>query len=238
MQVGTRGAATAFATIINTGTETATGVGITVNTSLPAGFVFQTTDPATNVLTSTFNTPVDIPPGRSQSFLIALFPTAPIGPMEVEFTFAGNNALPVDTIPGVNTLLLSAEATLVPDIVALTATLGNNGIVDIPGPTGTGVFAVATVNVGVGATITASADTGAASPPVSISLCETNPATGQCVSPIGPRRINANATPTFGIFVAGSGTVPFDPAANRIFVRFKDGSGVTRGSTSVAVRTQ
>jgi hypothetical protein len=50
--------------------------------------------------------------------------------------------------------------------------------------------------------------------------------------------INANATPTFGIFVQGSGNVPFDPAANRIFVRFKDGGNVTRGSTSVAVRTQ
>jgi hypothetical protein len=50
--------------------------------------------------------------------------------------------------------------------------------------------------------------------------------------------INANATPTFGIFVQGSGNVPFDPAANQIFVRFKDGSNVTRGSTSVAVRTQ
>ena len=50
--------------------------------------------------------------------------------------------------------------------------------------------------------------------------------------------INANATPTFGIFVQGNGNVPFDPALNRIFVRFKDGGGVTRGSTSVAVRTQ
>ena len=50
--------------------------------------------------------------------------------------------------------------------------------------------------------------------------------------------INANATPTFGIFVQSNGTVPFDPAANRIFVRFKDGDNVTRGSTSVAVRTQ
>ena len=49
--------------------------------------------------------------------------------------------------------------------------------------------------------------------------------------------INANATPTFAIFVQGNGNVPFDPAANRIFVRFSSG-GVTRGSTSVAVRTQ
>jgi hypothetical protein len=72
-------------------------------------------------------------------------------------------------------------------------------------------------------------------------LCETHPATGQCISVIGPTvttTINANATPTFGIFVQGSGNVPFDPAANRVFVRFKDGGNVTRGSTSVAVRTQ
>jgi hypothetical protein len=47
-------------------------------------------------------------------------------------------------------------------------------------------------------------------------------------------RKNANATPTLGILVQGNGTVPFDPAANRIFVRFKDDGGVTHGSTSVA----
>jgi hypothetical protein len=46
--------------------------------------------------------------------------------------------------------------------------------------------------------------------------------------------INANATPTFAIFVQGNGTVPFDPATNRIFVRFKDSGDVTRGSTSGA----
>ena len=50
--------------------------------------------------------------------------------------------------------------------------------------------------------------------------------------------INANATPTFGIFIQGTGNVSFNPVANRIFVRFRDSGAVTRGSTSVAVRTQ
>ena len=97
------------------------------------------------------------------------------------------------------------------------------------------------MNVGASAAITASADTGAATLPVTVTLCQTNPATGACISPTGPNvttTINANQTPTFAIFVAGNGTVPFSPADKRIFVRFKDSGGVTRGSTSVAVRTQ
>ena len=47
-----------------------------------------------------------------------------------------------------------------------------------------------------------SADAGNVTLPVTISLCETNPATGQCISTIGPTvttQINANATPRFGI---------------------------------------
>ena len=45
------------------------------------------------------------------------------------------------------------------------------------------------------------------------------------------------ATPTFAVFVTGAGIVPFDPAVNRVVVRFKDAQGVVRGATSVAART-
>jgi hypothetical protein len=231
--------ATAFATVINTGQGTAAACSIAPLTNVPAVFQYQTTDSDTNQVIGFPNTAASIAAGASQSFVFAVTATAPIAPTDVQFSFDCANSDPAPINSGLNTLLLSASNTPVPDIVALAA--ANDGIVDIPGTNGTGVFAVATVNVGASAGITASADTGTAVLPVNVFLCETNPANGQCISGIGPSvstTINANATPTFGIFVQGNGNVPFDPAGNRIFVRFKDGGGVTRGSTSVAVRTQ
>jgi hypothetical protein len=236
VQVGTP--ATAFATIINSGSVTATSCGISLVTAIPATFSFQTTNPLTNQVTGSPNTPVDIPPGVAQSFVFALTSSSPINPIDVQFSFDCTNTNPAPVNTGLNTLLFSASSTPVPDIVALTATLNNNGIVDVAS---TGVFSVATVNVGATGVITASADTGEATLPIAISICQTNPSNGQCVSAMAPSvtiQINAGATPTFGIFVQGNGNVPFDPAGNRVFVRFKDGSGITRGSTSVAVRAQ
>jgi hypothetical protein len=231
--------ATVFATIINLGQGIAAACNIAPLTSVAANFQFQTTDPTTNQITGFPNVAANIPAGAAQSFILAVIPTAPFPPTDVQFSFDCANSDPAPINTGLNTLLLSASMTSVPDIVALAAASG--GIVDIPGTNGSGAFAVATVNVGATGNITASADTGSASLPVSIFLCQTNPATGQCISVIGPTvttTINANATPTFGIFVQGNGNVPFDPAVNRIFVRFKDGGNVTRGATSVAVRTQ
>jgi hypothetical protein len=239
VQVGTT--ATAFATIINAGSVMATGCGLSLLTSLPVTFAYQTTDPATNQVTGSPNTPVDISAGAAQSFVFALTPSAAIAPTDVQLSFGCTNTNPAPISSGLNTLLFSASDMPVPDIVALTATLTNDGIVNLPGTNGAGAFAVATVNMGASASITASADTGVAVLPGVVNICETNPANGQCISAINASvttQINANATPTFGIFVQGSGNVPFDPAANRVFVRFKDGGGVTRGSTSVAVRTQ
>jgi len=225
--------------MINAGQSTATSCSVAPITNIPATFVYQITDPATNQITGTSNTAVNVAGGAAQSFVLAFTPTAAFPPTDVQLSFDCTNSNPAPVNSGLNTLLLSASDTPVPDIVALAAASG--GIVNIPGANGAGAFAVATVNVGASASITASADTGTATIPVNISLCETNPGTGQCISGIGPSvstTINAGATPTFGIFVQGNGNVPFDPAGNRIFVRFKDGGNITRGSTSVAVRTE
>jgi hypothetical protein len=233
--------ATAFATLINTDSNTATGCTISLLTSIPANFTYQTTDPATNQVTGFGNTPVDIPAGAAQSFVFALTPNTPMAPTDLQLSFDCANADPAPIISGLNTFLFSASATPVADILALVATLTNDGIVNVPGSNGTGVFAVATVNMGAGDVLTVTADTGDAILPVNIFICQTDPQTGACFSPPAtsvPTTILSNETPTFGVFAAAAGDVSFVPETNRIFVRFKDSSNVTRGLTSVAVRTQ
>ena len=233
--------ATAFANIINAGQKLATGCTISPITGMPATLTFQTTDPATNQVTNSPNTSVDIPAGAAQSFIFALTPNALIAPTDVQLSFECANANPAPIHSGVNTLLFSASTTSVPDIVALAATLNNDGIVNIPGTNGTGVFAVATVNVGAGDTLTVSADAGGAILPVNVFVCQTDPQTSACFSPPAssvPTTILSNETPTFGVFVAAAEDISFIPETNRIFVRFKDSNNVTRGLTSVAVRTQ
>jgi hypothetical protein len=230
--------------IYNTGNSPAVGVGVSLAESsafIPWRLAYQTTDPGTNVLSGTPYTLADIPSGQGQTYVIALTPSAPFDPSDVAFKFEGANTAPAPVVTGLDTLWLSSSATAVPDILALGATPTTNGIVDIPGAAGAAAFAVATVNVGTGARIKATADTGPATLPIGLTICQTNPVTSACLSPPGltaTTQINSGETPTFAIFVAGHGTVPFDPSGNRIFVRFRDDVGIIRGATSVAVRTR
>jgi YVTN family beta-propeller protein len=232
---------TAFATIINAGPDNASTCTIAPTTGIPASFLFQTTDPTTNAVTGTANTPVNISAGQAQSFVMAFTPTAAFPPTSVAFAFTCANApSAAATNVGVDTLSVSASTTPVPDIVALAAS-GDPGYVDIPGAAGTGVFAVAIVNLGIDATITAAANTGTTDLPVTLTICQTNPTSGACLAPPAPSAttdIQPNATPTFGIFVTGSAAVADSPGVNRVFVTFTDSGGTLRGETSVAVRTQ
>jgi len=236
VQVGNT--ATAFATIINAGGTTATACGIAPATAVSASFLYQTTNPATNAVTGSPNTPVDIAGGASQSYVIALTPSAAIAPTDVQLTFDCANTSPAPSTSGLNTLLLSASATPVADIVALAATSPNDLIARLDD---SGAFAVATVNVGATDTITATADTGAAVLPAVMSICQTNPTTGVCLAPPADAStgvtttIASEETPTFAVFATATSDIPLDPANSRIFVRFRDGSGTVRGATSVAV---
>lgn len=233
------GVANAFVTVINSGTTIATDVRLSLETSVPAQFQFQTTDPTTNALTGSPNLPVDIAPGAFQTFVIGINPTGAIAPQEVRLRVSGSNTSATSTVIGVDTLFFSA-ANNPPDIVALSATSTGDGIASILNAGDATAFAVATFNVGAASTIVASVDKGGGNYPATLSICQTNPATSQCLSPpasSASSQMANSGTATFGVFIATTGPVPFDPANNRVFVRFRDTSGVVRGATSVAVRT-
>lgn len=237
--VPTTGTANAFVSVINAGDTIATDVVISLASSIPAQLDFQTTDPSTNALTGGPNLPVDIAPGSVQTFVVAIRPTGPITSQDVRLRVGGSNTSAIGTTVGVDTLLLSA-ASSPPDVIALGATTSGDGIVSIINPGGAAAFAVATFNIGSASSIVASVDRGSGTYPASLAICETNATTGQCLNPPSASvvtQMGNGATRTFGVFVSSTGPIPFNPGANRVFVRFRDSSGVVRGATSVAVRT-
>lgn len=232
--------ATVLATLINSSTVTMTDCQITLPPSAPASLslAYQTTDPATNALTGTANTPAAIQAGGYQTFLLDFKSSDPVSVTGLRLFFDCDDENPAPNTLGVNTVDLVFSATPIPDIVALAATATGDGTVHVAN--GVGAFAVATVDVGSAGSLTASADTGGASLPIAVSLCQTT-SSGACLSPPAasvPVNFTAGATPTFSVFVSSSGAVPFAPGTSRVFVRFEDAGSVSHGSTSVAVTTQ
>jgi len=232
--------ATVFATVINNSAEIASGCEVAPGIELPMSFDYQATNPATNQpVSGTENVPMTLDPFAAQSLLLTFVPNQPIDSIDVPLQFSCDGTSPAQIIPGLNTVLLSASNTVVADVVALAATASNNGVV-LVGPGAAGAFAVATANVGATEVIEVRPIASFADPAISMSVCETNPATGACIGAIGASvlaDVSANGTPTFSVFVSSTAVIPFMPDQNRIQVVFSDPNGNVRGATSVAVAT-
>jgi Metallo-peptidase family M12B Reprolysin-like len=240
--------ATAFAVVINPGgAGTATGCKLAMPGTTAAQFSYQTTS-AANALIGSPDTPVDIPAGGVQNFIFSITPGSAytgftpdiFSPVftgaDLAIDFSCTNRQSAESVPGLNTLSFIAETSDVMDVIALSATLGSDGIVNTGG--GTGVFSVAVKNIGVGGTVTV---TGEASSAVTatVFVCETVTATGACMAAPSSsvvKTLSAGESATFGFFVAESATIVADFAQKRVFARFRQ-AGVLRGATSVAVRT-
>lgn len=230
---------TVFSTVINAGSETATGCGISAPAGLGATFSYQATNPATNEVIGQPDVPVTLEPGASQSFVLSLTPTTVIDSVDAQFSFSCDSGSSATAIPGINTLLLSASNTPVADIVALAATSQNTGV--LAHDDSVGAFALATINLGAADTITVMPDTGGVDLPVALSICETNAVTGSCIAEPAAEvsvAVEAGGTPTFSVFSSASGRIASDPAVNRVFVRFNDSNLIVRGGTSVAIDNQ
>jgi len=248
-QNGSSGLATVFATMLNSGSTALAdcSIGLTDpvsngGTPIPLTIGYQTTDPATNGLTGSPNTPVSIAAGAAQSFLVSFQTTtaAEFQQQTLAYTCDGTPAAPIEY--GVNTVDLLFSSAPVPDIIALAATPSQNGVLTVPfSAGGAAAFAVATVNAGSAGSLTVTRDAGDSSGlPVTVTMCQTDPSSGACLATPAttvPVSIAAGATGTFSVFVTASAAIPFDPAGSRIFIRFLDSDNIEHGATSVAVTT-
>lgn len=243
--VGTGATATAFVTVVNPAStgSTATACGLRVHGGSSGGsFSYQTTDPATNAVTGTPDTPVDIPAGGSQSFVIAMSRTSLTNQADVRIDAQCANRITQTVIPGLNTLLFTALPSPGPDIISVSATSGTPGRLTVSAPGSTGAFAVAVANAGAPGDLLFSARAASGTEGVGlIQICRTDPNTAQCLTPRQSEitlSLGAGETASFSVFVTASGTIANQPASNRILFRAAGAStGRIVGSTSVAVRT-
>jgi hypothetical protein len=234
---------TAFATIINGGTTTATRCSIQLPAGTLADFKYQTTNPATNTPTGTANTPVDIPAGKSQTFYFAVTPTAAMT-QDIPLTFICDNSDPAPSFPGLNTFLVTATNPAIPDMLAIVDTLSHDGFVNIPGNSGTGLIAGATMDIAAAGSVTLTpTDTPFGqlprNLPLNLSICLTNPTTAACLatpSPSVTTNVASGEVLTFSIFVGGQGkAIATIPGFNRVFVVASQGNTPV-GQASAAVK--
>lgn len=229
---------TAFVTAINSSSEDALDCVLQIPSDLGADvdFSFRATDASTNEATTAANVPVDIAAGAAQSFLIEITPLALYTNRRSSVAVLCGNKTNF-SIPEVNTFTTTSEAVQGLDIIALLSD------VELAAAIGTPIaFAAATANVSTAAgSLLVTAEATNAEMDVSISLCQTNPTTGECINPTTPSSsamvsVGASETSTFSVFVTANSSVVANAATNRIRLNFADGS-TSRGSTSTAFST-
>jgi uncharacterized repeat protein (TIGR01451 family) len=238
-----------FTTVINLSAvpQTLTVVPTTL-TSLPVTLLACQTAPATNQCLA--------PP--SASFSVTIPPNTAFASFATFVTF--NAAIPYNPVNNIvyltfadshGTIQVIGDANVnsiknVESFQVLSATGSGNGVLTIPFSTGgagaSGAFAVASENIGPQiSSVTVSSFTGNSNLPVSVSICQTDPNTGQCLAAPGSSVVvapfAAQATPTFSVFVTASAAIANDAVNNRIYILFTDQNGNPVGVTSVAVVT-
>jgi predicted outer membrane repeat protein len=226
--------ATIYHTLINAGTSAAQNVSLSMVNMPPGAFAYKQTDCATNAATGPINPVLNVPGGGIVCYVLMFTPSAQFNATQVQIR-AQTAFVTSTSYPGVNTWVLRATNSPEADIIALTTTTDFHQI----SCRGTKPFAVALANVGAAASgdITVTANTGSLSLPLSTSIMESDPATGNIIGDHILQNVGAGENRALVVFVTFNNCIGFDPAHNRIFIEFRDGSNNLIGSTSTAVST-
>jgi len=235
-----------FANMLNSTTETGRNCRPEAPNMLsditPNGFVYVRAN-AENVQVGEINTPIDIPPGAVQNWVLNISRGVAISSGRVGIRFVCDNLAPAPIYPAANTWVLRVLNPAPADIIAIGATNGAiPGVVDLP-VGGLAAFATAGINIGPTSSIVVTPQSTFGSS-VSLTVCQTN-ASAECLSPPTPsltipaylEAASQADVRTFSVFVQSNGQpIAFNPGLNRLILNFTQ-AGTLVGATSVAVRT-
>ncbi len=236
-------ATTVFASMVNGGdtalTNCQVGPGYNAPKELGYGVGYQPTDPVTNQPNGPQNVPVTIPAHGVQTFVLTPHASALASPGTVLDFFCDGARAPV--LPRLNTVdLFAGRNASPPDFILLPAS-AEPGLLHIPA-NGSAAFAISISNLGSAASTTqpayVTANTGIELLPVSITMCLTDPVSGNCKTrPAATVNLPSDANATVAVFVTATGPVPLDYSANRIYVSvdYNDYTNVSHGTTSLAL---
>lgn len=240
---------TAFLSIVSEAGTPAQSCRVTAANDAPFTLSYQRVDGSNNPVGPP-DPLFDIESGGILSFVLVMTPTLQTG--DGGYLFLPEiecQASDFDAIDGVSSIFITIGATPGPDILSISATPSNDGVIRIPGSGRVGLMTAAALNIGAGdgssgageVTLTTTVDTGEVAVPISVEICQINIASA-CISPRGSQVVTSNLPQNvpafFAAFIrdesAGSG-ITLDPANNRLFLRFADASGIIRSVTSAAV---
>ncbi|MEE2565182.1 beta strand repeat-containing protein [Hyphobacterium marinum] len=238
---------TAFLSVVSRATTPAQDCRVTAPGTPPFAFSYRMLD-GSNQPTGPADPRFDLTNGQTLSFILAMTPQTATGDGGYVFqpAIVCDNAT-LAPIDGVNSVLLSIGAAPVPDILSIAATQSGDGVIRVPASGNrVGILSAAAINIGAGdgvsgpgaATITVFPDTGTASLPLTVTVCETN-SIGVCLAPrsASVTSVIASEAKLFAVFVRvdEGASIPFDPANARVFLRFRSEDNVIRSVTSAAV---
>ena len=230
----------AFVTLINRTDQQMQGCAITFNADLPATLSYSPTNPTDNSISGPADELFDLNPSETKTFVVSMTPSADFLSQRLDTVYECGNAPRTRSVRELNSLVLASSVTPVPDILALSATTTNDGIAGLDSNNQT-AFSVASLNLGAASSsilVEAIPTLGLAA--FTTSICETDPATGECIgATVAGLNVSFGALQerTFAVFVTSN--QPIGPLYDirRVRVQFTDSSGELRGSTSVAVVT-
>jgi hypothetical protein len=253
-------AVTTFMTLINPPNQGQTATGCRVYAHLQddsalgrriTNFSYRLTD-SQNQPVGDVDPSFDIPVGEARSLVLSVDPPLPES-HDVVFMTICDNVLPYfGDLEAFGAFSYTTANRPLSDIVSIAASPSGDGILNVENGR-TRAFSVAAVNIGdhgprirveprLPSTAGIQRQPGAS---FDVAICETNPATGQCLSARSASvdtLFDTNAVKTFTVFVSVSGFDPhFSPRDFRVGVEFEavseEGAVETeRSATSVAVR--